>query len=277
MLKKDVEYGWLCPVCGESLRNDGRSYICSSGHCFDIAKSGYVNLILSNKSLHGDDREMIRARHAFLSSGHYGILRDALCDTLRGLSLGRRASVILDAGCGECYYTEAVKSTFPESEVLGIDLSKDALAIGGKRCAGIRLAVASVNAVPLRDSCCDAVLSVFSPLAAAEFRRVLKPDGVLIHVIPLARHLYAMKQILYSDPYENTEVRDAPEGFELMSERRICGNIHLTHGELENLFTMTPYFYRTSDAGKKRLSKIESLDTEIGFGINVYRKKNKVN
>lgn len=101
---------------------------------------------------------------------------------------------------------------FPEVTVLGIDLSKDALSIGGKRRAGIELAAASVNAVPLCSDFCDAVLSVFSPLAASEFYRVLKPDGVLVHVIPLARHLYGMKQIIYRDPYENTELRDAPEG-----------------------------------------------------------------
>lgn len=273
MLKKDIECGWICPVCGGRLSSNGCSYICGLSHCFDIAKSGYVNLILSSKSLHGDSREMIRARHAFLSSGHYGILRDALCDTLRRLPLAEKDSVILDAGCGECYYTEAVKNAFPEVTVLGIDLSKDALSIGGKRRAGIELAAASVNAVPLCSDFCDAVLSVFSPLAASEFYRVLKPDGVLVHVIPLARHLYGMKQIIYRDPYENTELRDAPEGFVQISERQISGNIHLTHDELLNLFTMTPYFYRTSSDGKKRLDELDTLDTEIGFGIIVYGKK----
>lgn len=273
MLKKDMAYGWLCPVCGEKLNSDGRSYICGSGHCFDIAKSGYVNLICSNKSLHGDDKEMISARHAFLSSGHYDILRDSLCDTLKKLFFRQKKYVILDAGCGECYYTEAVKNTFPEFEVLGIDLSKDALAIGGKRRAGIELAAASVNAVPLCSGCCDVVLSVFSPLSAAEFYRVLKSDGFLVHVIPLAKHLYGMKQVLYSDPYENTEFGDAPEGFVKISERQIRGNIHLTHDEIINLFTMTPYFYRTSADGRKRLEKLDTLDTEIGFGIIVYGKK----
>lgn len=58
-----------------------------------------------------------------------------------------------------------------------------------------------------------------------------------------------------------------------ISERQISGNIHLTHDELLNLFTMTPYFYRTSSDGKKRLDELDTLDTEIGFGIIVYGKK----
>ena len=82
-----------------------------------------------------------------------------------------------------------------------------------------------------------------------------------------------MKQIIYRDPYENTELRDAPEGFVQISERQISGNIHLTHDELLNLFTMTPYFYRTSSDGKKRLDELDTLDTEIVFGIIVYGKK----
>ena len=89
---------WLCPVCGGILTPDGGSYRCDEGHCYDIAKSGYVNLIRSNKSLHGDDRDMIRARNRFLDSGYYAPLRDALCGVLCETLAGTEAPVCLDAG-----------------------------------------------------------------------------------------------------------------------------------------------------------------------------------
>ena len=88
---------WLCPVCGGILTPDGGSYRCDEGHCYDIAKSGYVNLIRSNKSLHGDDRDMIRARNRFLDCGYYAPLRDALCEVLRETLAGTEAPVCLDA------------------------------------------------------------------------------------------------------------------------------------------------------------------------------------
>lgn len=36
---------WICPVCGKALRPDAGSYRCENRHCFDRAKSGYVNLL----------------------------------------------------------------------------------------------------------------------------------------------------------------------------------------------------------------------------------------
>lgn len=264
--------GWICPVCKEPLVLSGRSLVCEKKHCFDIAKSGYVNLILSSKSSHGDDKTMIKARNTFLESGHYRALRDLLCEVMTELLGGFRGATVLDAGCGECYYTAAVAEALPDTEVLGIDLSKDALMLGAKRRAPIALAAASVSEIPLAEESCDCVMSVFAPLAAEEFSRVLKDGGVLVQVIPLARHLYGMKKVLYDEPYENKEERDPPQGFVLENERRVCGTIHLSRDQIMPLFSMTPYYYRTGAEGKARLESLDSLDTEIAFGILVYRK-----
>lgn len=267
ILSKDY---WRCPVCRESLKKSGNSYLCEKNHCFDIAKSGYVNLILSNKSLHGDDKKMIMSRHAFLNSGYYKILCDALCDSVKSVSESN--SIILDAGCGECYYTSAVSKACPGTDVLGIDLSKDALIAGRKRNTKLFLAAASVYDVPLADESTDIVISVFAPMASEEFRRILKKKGILIRVIPLARHLFGMKRILYDNPYENEEEREVPIGFELMSERQVRSEIHLLQKEIVSLFEMTPYFYRTNKRGRERLYSVDSLDTEIEFGILILRK-----
>lgn len=67
--------------------------------------------------------------------------------------------------------------------MLGVDISKDALAAGGKRNRALTLAVASLFELPLADRSCDLVVNLFAPLALEEFRRVLKPGGT-----PVARH-----------------------------------------------------------------------------------------
>ena len=263
---------WLCPVCGGILTPDGGSYRCDEGHCYDIAKSGYVNLIRSNKSLHGDDRDMIRARNRFLDCGYYAPLRDALCEVLRETLAGTEAPVCLDAGCGECYYTAAMHNAVG-GEMLGIDLSRDALIIGEKRRAELELAVASVNALPLGDGVTDAVISVFAPLCADEVHRVLRQDGSLIRVIPLARHLWGMKEVLYEHPYENAEERDAPEGFLSLGMRRVEYTAEIDGEHIGDLFSMTPYFYRTDRAGREKLAALASLSTELAFGILTYKKQ----
>ena len=97
---------FVCPVCLRELTDTGAAYCCSAGHSFDKSKFGYVNLLQSQKSSskrHGDDRLMVRARRDFLDKGYYGFLLDELCGICeKYLPCSAR---ILDAGCGECYYS----------------------------------------------------------------------------------------------------------------------------------------------------------------------------
>ena len=70
-----------CPVCGGALHREERSLRCGAGHCYDLARQGYVNLLRTNRSKdkrHGDDKRMVAARTAFLDAGYYAPLRDAI-------------------------------------------------------------------------------------------------------------------------------------------------------------------------------------------------------
>ena len=91
---------FACPLCGEKLAIDEQVYRCTSGHCFDKAKEGYVNLLPANRqhaSAPGDDKDMVKARTAFLDSGRYTPLKEALC-ALAAKYAGERTA-LLDAGC----------------------------------------------------------------------------------------------------------------------------------------------------------------------------------
>lgn len=101
---------FCCPVCKEELKLDGRTYRCINNHCFDCAKQGYVNLLQSNKSKskrHGDDKLMIEARTRFLNTNFYKPLCDLMCELLK--KYVPQNACVLDAGCGDCYYTEKLK------------------------------------------------------------------------------------------------------------------------------------------------------------------------
>jgi acetyl esterase/lipase len=109
--------------------------------------------------------------------------------------------------------------------------------------------------------------------SAEEYARVLRTGGRMVMVIPGARHLFGLKEVLYEHPYENRVQDTAINGFSLTEEQDITKRITLrTEDDLWNLFTMTPYFYRTSPADKERLRARAPLETEISFKILVYKK-----
>ncbi|WP_418291245.1 putative RNA methyltransferase, partial [Massilicoli timonensis] len=92
----------LCPICQTELRRTEKQMKCENGHSFDLARQGYVNLMINGKKSSGDDRDMVKSRHLFLEEGFYAPLRDHVSN----LIASRKPQVLVDAGCGEGYYTK---------------------------------------------------------------------------------------------------------------------------------------------------------------------------
>ena len=262
-----------CPVCGGALADAGGSFRCGAGHSFDKAKQGYVNLLLRAQSggrRHGDDKRMVEARRAFLDTGCYAPLRDALCAMALEFTAGPVR--LLDAGCGEGYYTAAVADALRGAgrgcTAVGVDISKTALIAAARRRAELTLAVASVGALPVVDGSCDLLLNIFAPESDREFARVLRPGGVLLKAVPLERHLFGLKAAVYDRPYENSAPAYAPEGFTLLTRRDVCYSAVISPREMiENLFMMTPYYYKTGAADQAKLAALDSLETELAFAV----------
>ena len=268
---------FACPLCGEKLAIDEQVYRCTSGHCFDKAKEGYVNLLPANRqhaSAPGDDKDMVKARTAFLDSGRYTPLKEALC-ALAAKYAGERTA-LLDAGCGEGYYTEGLSRVIAEKggRTGGADLSKAAVKKAAKRCREAEIAVSSVYHLPLADGSVDMVTDCFSPLAKEEYRRVLKGGGRFLYVVPGARHLWEMKEVLYEQPYENEVREEAYEGFRLQETVPLSFGIHLEKTEeIMALFRMTPYAWKTPKEGVERLAEQKELGLTAEFRILVYERR----
>ncbi len=262
-----------CPVCGADGRpeNEGRSFRCKGarGHCFDFSKSGYLNLCLSGKA--GDGKEAVRARTLFLEAGYYQPLSDRV-NLLLDESGAKR---VLDAGCGEGYYTNRMAR---DREVLGIDLSKDGVDHAAKTAkrigGGVSFAVASLYELPVASGAFDAVTNLFAPCAEEEFCRVLRENGTLILVGAGERHLMGLKELIYDRAYVNPGRSDLPRSMRLCKQERLHYDVTVRGRDaIDALFSMTPYYWRTSPADRAKLSAVESLSTELDFDIFVYKKE----
>lgn len=268
---------YICPVCGGGLDLREKSLYCENGHCFDISKKGYVNLLMSQKSKnHGDDKLMVNARRDFLDKGYYQPLLDKICAVL--MKYAKNGDVIFDSGCGEGWYTANMERSLAESGIsvhfCGIDVSKDALNVAAGRSKTLELAVASVFDVPVPDGTFDIVTSFFAPFAREELLRILKPNGLFITAFPLENHLFGLKSAVYDKPYKNEVAELAIDGFDCIATDELRYKITLAANEdIKSLFSMTPYYYKTSRADQQKLDALDMLETEAEFCVAVYRKK----
>lgn len=271
---------FCCPLCRAPLTRGEHTYTCPAGHSFDLAAAGYTHLLPANRKHSknpGDDKAMVAARSAFLDKGYYAPLAQTLCDLAARDTADLPHPALLDCGCGEGYYTAALAARLAQEgrsgPIAGVDISKFALRRAAKRVKEGEFAVASVYHLPVADESIGLLFNVFSPLCPQEFARVLRPGGHFYYVVPSALHLWEIKQVLYDKPYENAVKREDYPGFQWLEAVPLRYTVHLDCSQdIMALFGMTPYAWKTPKAGVERLSALETLDTQIGFDIHVYRK-----
>lgn len=270
---------FLCPICGQPLKQEQQSYRCPKRHCYDRSAAGYVHLLpvgQKHSKMPGDDKGMALARKEFLSGGYYSHLLNALAEISRE-NTGPEP-ILLDSGCGEGYYTAGIfrelTAAGKKPKMAGIDLSKYSLRWAAKREPQIHFAVASAYHLPIADKTIDLLLNCFSPLATEEFYRVLRPGGKFIYVVPAPQHLWELKAVLYPKPYLNQEERITYDGFRYQEVRRVERTVHLPDQDtIWNLFQMTPYYWKTPLEGKRRLEQLSQLDVQTMFDVHVFTRE----
>lgn len=278
MQKDNEKVLFVCPVCGGALTGQEHRAVCAGGHSFDKARQGYLHLLMPNKmhsKIPGDSKQMVDSRRRFLEGGHYDLFAEELCRLVEEVYRQRESDVffLVDAGCGEGYYTGKLRERLPRSDIAGFDISKFAVKAAAGKYKSVKFAVASIFDIPLPDGSADLVTDVFAPIVEKEFCRILKPGGFFLTAVPGKRHLFGMKEVLYEAPYENEE-KDTPyEGFRFLDRIPVAGTLELHSGQdIWDLFSMTPYFWKTDVAGGERLRRLEYLKTEIEFDFLLYQK-----
>jgi len=270
-----------CPVCDLEIVKEKKSYKCDNNHIYDISKSNYINLHLSQykkSSNPGDSKEMMKSRKSFLDNGYYEILSKYLIKYIESISLESN-SKILDLGCGEGYYLNEVEKYFINNRMekfvlTGIDISKEAILLASKRKLKSNLIVASANQLPFFDKSFDIVYSIFSPVFEQEILRVMKEDGICIVIGPGEEHLLELASYVYDKvlPHKgNHQVLDNSNDFRLEEEIEIKEYINIIGSNILNLLKMTPYYWQINESKKSKLLNLDNLKVKIHFSIKTYK------
>ena len=270
-----------CPTCASELIVSAKSYICENKHLYDVAKHGYINLLLANKKntkTPGDNQEMIKSRSSFLNKGYYKGLSDALNTSIGIINEKNQVKKILDIGCAEGYYIDQLKASLSlDSECLlsGIDISKYAIQLAAKRKMDAKLVVANIYDLPFFDREFDIVYSIFAPIDMNEINRVLSDNATLIIVGPGEEHLRGLTEHIYDTVVShsgNYDVIDTNEKFQCQEIIELKENIVIDKEDILDLLRMTPYYWKTSEEKKENILKLKTLSTPVHFYIKIYKK-----
>ena len=292
-----------CPVCGGDLTREGKSLLCRSTekvHTFDGAKEGYVNLLPPGRGRNarsGDEAEMIRSRSAFLETSSYDKLSDEVASLISKFAPEDTSTItVVDSGCGEGYHS--IRFTKGISDITGRDVllaAFDASKAGAAHAAkaAYRAGVApkggvgevfdgralasfmtgNIFSLPLKESCADAVVSMFAPLAWEEMSRILGEKGIVIVAASGIDHLTEMREIIYKEVIKKESSVKVGDGFEEVCRTNVKYKITLDKScDIMNLFGMTPFCHRTPAEAVKRLSETESLTLTVDTDFYVFRK-----
>ncbi len=157
-----------CPVCGDSMAMDTATLVCAKGHTFDLARRGYLNLLLRPARTRYD-ATMLTARQTLCRSGFFAPLIETLHDLIlqETTSHSHSADLILDAGCGEGTHlrqlTDALQHAKPDRfQGIGLDISKDGIQLAVRESWDIIWCVANLSQLPIQEQCCDIVLNILS-------------------------------------------------------------------------------------------------------------------
>lgn len=184
----------LCTVrtCHEPLAREERRLVCPRGHSFDVARSGYINLLQPQERRSkqpGDAAEAVAARRRLHDRGLTAPLLDAIADmaNLAG------DDDVLDAGCGDGFYLGSL-ARVSGCTAHGIDISIPAIEAAARRYPDCEWIVGNADRfVPYAEATFTRVLSITARMNSGEFRRILRDDGRLLIAVPAPDDLVELR------------------------------------------------------------------------------------
>jgi len=274
-----------CPIDGKKLEQMDKQFVCESGHSFDIARQGYINLLPvqhKRSKQPGDNKAMVLARTHFLNAGIYEPVANKLSEIVSTYIINDNDYCLLDAGCGEGYYFDFLLQRLRQQpgendlSFIGLDISKDAIVQATKRNKRTSWVVGTNRQPPLAAGSVDIILCMFGFFCEQGFYKVLKPGGKIIVVDPGMDHLKQLREIIYPE-IKKSKLSDASQldeqKFSLLSSDALQFEVHISgKQQINHLLLMTPHFYRASKAGRQAAAELDKLDLSIDVVFKTLQK-----
>jgi 23S rRNA (guanine745-N1)-methyltransferase len=210
----------ICSVrdCQLPLQREERRVVCPRGHSFDIARSGYINLLQPQDRRSkepGDTGAALQGRRRLHDRG----VTEPLLDGIADIIAASPDDTILDAGCGDGFYLGSLAGG-TGFDAHGVDISVAAIDAAARRYPDCQWIVANADRfVPYADRSFSMVLSITARMNASEFRRVLRDDGRLLVALPAPEDLIELRG-QGRDRVERT-VQTFARDFRLVEQRRV--------------------------------------------------------
>ena len=264
-----------CPHCAAAFTRDGGVVACASGHRFDLARQGYLNLLGRRPPTNADTAAMVAARYRFLAGGAYAPIAAQLTRTVEAAAGG---DVVLDVGAGSGYYLASVLS-----QVGGRGVALDISPYAARRAAGAHPQIGAVVAdawgrLPIMEQTVDVLLSVFAPRHAGEFARVLRPGGLLVVVAPLPDHLVELRQhlgLLEIEPGKHDRIAETlSRAFTGQPGAESRYELSLGADELADLVAMGPNaFHQAPDELPRRIAALQQpAQVTVAVSVTAWRR-----
>ena len=273
-----------CPVCERAFTADGGGLRCATGHRFDLARQGYLNLLGTAPPQHADTGPMVAARERFLAGGGFAPVAQALVAGARDGLLASHQTLpsspaLLEAGAGTGYYTAALLAGLG-GRAVALDISVAAARRAARAHRRAAAVVADVwGRLPLASDCMDVVASVFAPRNPAEFSRVLRAEGVLVVVTPLPEHLQQLREdlgLLQLEPAKQERLATSLEaGFNPVGEVAVRYPVAWSAAEVVDLVAMGPNAFHLDPAevATRTAALVDPVRTQVAVAVSTWVKR----
>jgi 23S rRNA (guanine745-N1)-methyltransferase len=264
----------LCPVrgCHRPLARDPRGVRCPRSHAFDVARSGYVNLLQPQdrrSSRPGDGVLTVQARRRLVARGVEAPLTEAII-ALLALEPG---DAVLDVGCGEGHHLATIAERFA-GEGHGLDISVPAIDTAARLHPELHWVVANADRLlPYANASFQLVTSITARRNPEEFRRVLADGGALLMVVPAPDDLIEVRELILGEGIARDRVDRAVETFAplfvLDRHERIRHTVRLDPASVRDVMVGT---YRAARASRQaRLAAVPEQDVTLSRDVLLFR------
>lgn len=265
-----------CPICKQGLQLTESGVTCTNRHTVDVAKQGYLHLAGTvAKSRY--TKELFTARQTLLQeTAFFEPLIEEIGEWI--VKEAKDSPRIVDMGCGEGTHLAGIVNRLPGSQGIGIDLSKEGIQLATNHAAEVVWLVADLAKSPLQEASVDVVLNILSPANHQEFRRILKPGGLVVKVIPNASYLHELRSFFYAgtekETFENDEAHSRfTNELEFVGSSSVSYQKELDDKQWRDLIGMTPLTWNAEDEKVEEFLVQEVSSVTVDLSILVGRLK----